>query len=394
MNPKLRASMLPQVAACPAYATETANDPNISHPRAICGTMIHEVAKLLALGNEPDTADLAARYNMPAKEIEFALSRMHFARAVVDHIKAGWTVLVEHPVMFDGVTGTLDLAMINPAGDFAIVYDWKTGFVEVGGPKDNAQIQLYSIALALTHGIGKVEAHIYSTEHWTDTAHAWEGDEIHAVAERLIEIIAAAREDRPEYRPGLCCEYCPARTRCKALHWEITPLAIGEWEEMPEDSPANIFRNFAAPEQAELLTRARLAIAVADKIIEAAKLHVLETGQPIPLGNGEEFGFRTQPGNRDVDPVTAWPVLEQHLGTDGIAECIKVSLSDAEEAAKARVRASGGKTRGAIGKAAKALVDDLTAAGAITRGPERKIFSVRPVAAGAIEAKQEEENAA
>ncbi len=168
------------------------------------------------------------------------------------------------------------------------------------------------------------------------------------------------------------------------MHRELSPILI---DYSAEPVP---FSGLSVIAQGSLVAKAKIAEKIAADVLEAAKLHVIETGRGIDLGDGREFNFKTTAGNREVDPVKAWPVLDQQLGVN-MVKCISVSLSDAEEEAKEQTRkAHNGKPpRGAIGQAAKGLTDALNDAGAISRKPDKKVFSIRAIAP-AIESTTEE----
>jgi hypothetical protein len=267
------------------------------------------------------------------------------------------------------VTGHPDVVM-RCEGKDTIIVDLKTGRVEVDGPDDNLQTDLYAMLVEGTEPKPGKTPSILTIIYQPWAAEAYQARHnphnhrsLHAVFDRFEAIINRIESSPNTYNVWKHCAFCPALRTC--------PAAAPAIRVSSEAAPVSLLD--ATPEQrAEVAAMVRVAKAWATQTDTALRKCVEETG-PIRVGN-EELGFVEK--EQDEVTITHEMLVYLHdLAGDGYIEALgssKSALTDlAVQVEQARYEAAGGisetRKRGWIGAAQKKIIADLREMGAIAK---------------------------
>lgn len=302
---------------------------------------------------EVGVEQLAAKHGLPASEIEDAMNRLAFIR----HFKhEDYEFISESQVEadFEGFTvkGHPDLMAVSRAGDKGWVWDWKTGRLEVDPISRNLQVISYAIALMQAYsGIEEFTLEIYYPRLGKPDKITLSAEELDKWRLTIREILLEASSDNPQYGVGEHCAFCDAFHQCRALNRAIAPIIT--------DAPTVRFSELAPEKKGEILILAKLAEKWVKDIIDQAKLTA-----PFPVGGGKEYRA-CEEEQRKIDPVKAWPVLNE-IGDD-FGDIIKLPVGKLEEWAVAKYE-EGFKEkpkRGYKAQVARDLMERLDSAGAL-----------------------------
>jgi hypothetical protein len=254
-----------------------------------------------------------------------------------------------------------------------VIPDYKSGRVEVDGPDDNLQTDLYALLVARAESVwSDILTVIYQP--WAEEAYRarttpHDQESLNMVWDRVVVITDRIESSPTTYNPGGHCAYCKALKRCPEMAPAIRMSA--------EAAPVSLFD--ATPEQrGEVAARVRMAEAWVTQIKAALRKFVETTGEPIRVGN-DELGFVASEEDKVIIDHEMLCLLHDLFGNRYI-EALKSSKSAlqdlAVQAEQARYEAAGGisetRKRGWIGAAQKKIIDDLRAMGAIVKKPVTK----------------------
>lgn len=367
-----RISSLPDAQMCRAAPTEQFKRVRSSGKPAALGSAGHKIVELLIAepDKRPDLQKIGFRYGLSAAEIEWMEDRMAF----IADLPEDWTIYVEHEVTLHAgrhrILGHLDLAIVNPEGDIADIYDWKFGFEDALPVEMNPQAIGYASAFIRDHPtIKAVRPHIYYPRLMKvdvlDDDGFWGRRFLAEMAEEIGSICDEVETPNPEYRPGLGCRYCSARAYCSALHGAVPALITGA-----KGHPVS-FKDLTPAQKAKAVPIRKAIGAMLDEFDAQAKIWIDE--QPdhsFDLGNGKVY--RRIDGSKK-DPVVRkiWPWLEPLLGTR-LPEAIEIGLGKlAEIAVEVNVPLVDGKRKGK-GKFLKEMWEKLLADGAFEEVPTKQ----------------------
>jgi hypothetical protein len=243
------------------------------------------------------------------------------------------------------ITGHADV--LSTWGGVVRVADWKTGRKD----SDYSQQALAYCALALLHH--RVLSEATCTLLWVRDGEAEQytmrRSELDAWLDSVIERVV--RWDGV-YRTGPHCTHCPRSATCEARRalvrrdlGDIQAADFGAIEALPAEQLVELLQK--ADHVATLARRARDAI----RELVRARGDVIANGRRLTIVQEERRALRT---------AEVWPVLEQHLETDGeMAEVLEVSVTALERVVAKK--AGRGKGAGAV----RTLRQELEAAGAV-----------------------------
>lgn len=336
----MRCSMLPIVSKCRGSARLNSYGSEASRK----GTAAHDAFRQKVVnGGRVDIESLRTRYGLSddeVKEIVYALNNITL------NIPDGSIVLADDTKIEDpisGLAGTPDLAIYKDK--VITVIDWKSGWGEVEDPKHNNQLIGYGI-LALhwatqmhDHEVAFVDLIVVQPRlNLVKTARvtpAW-------LIERRDDIVTIVREagDKDaEFTTGPWCASCFRSMSCPAFAGQVVDLAALV---PPKEAKKDV-----GPALSRLLPIAKAAATIARKVEDLAKVYVDQHGE-LDLGKGQKY-VKVIGTKKVIDPAVAIPILEKHLGPDGL-KAITASKSKIEGVARE-------KQRGLASEVIKALQD-------------------------------------
>lgn len=260
------------------------------------------------------------------------------------------------------LTGHMDLVSI--AGDVARIGDWKLGRVD---RNHEHQMRAYCALVLLTYP---------SLREATGTILWVRDQEIENYTVSRADAVAWAERVEREvvrwdgtYRPGGHCEHCPRSHECAAanarLRRDVAIIADKDLVSRVE----NELLAMPPDEVVALVEKARTVEKLAARVCAAVKAHVLEHGD-IVAENGRLTIETSEP--RKLDPLKAWPVLEDvGFADEDFAAVVKISVSKAEKV----IATKAGRGKGAA--AVRAFGDALAKAGAVSTETIEKLVQKR-----------------
>lgn len=374
----LRCSALPRAFLCPGSVREVDLRIESSGEPAQLGSAAHAVLDqvvtrdLTSLKDVTDLEEIAARFGVDLKDL----------RPLVWYGIEAWTSSLretmpsaqsEVPLGASGagfrLSGHADVIAVGDA--VAAVNDWKSGRVDAD---HSHQVKGYAWLIFCLHpAVMTVHASItwlrdQEIETYTITradADAW--------ADRLRRRVV--EWDGRTFHPGPACTYCPRSHDCPAIVASTRrDIAIlSEFDPANPDDLARVENGIAALAPADavaLLRRARAIETLAGRVKDMIRRRVQQDGS-LASGSGTELRLVATKGNREIDPIRAWPALHAAMSDDELATCITVSVGAVEDV----VAAKAGKGKGAGAK--RALAKALEDAGAISRTPGAQLREIR-----------------
>lgn len=220
----LSASSAHRWLACPPSAVAAEKYPEQDTEFTREGTLAHEVAELLAKGQEPELV-LGTGYvekNVTQEMIDCAIAY----RDYIDELKKtdDAVVLLEQRVDYSPWApegfGTCDCILIQD--ETLTIIDYKYGVGVAVSAEDNPQMKLYALGALNDFGIAldvtKVEMHIFQPRINNISRDELTVDELLAWAEKTVKPIAEkAAKGKGNYSAGSHCKFCPHAGRCRAL---------------------------------------------------------------------------------------------------------------------------------------------------------------------------------
>lgn len=263
------------------------------------------------------------------------------------------------------------------------VVDLKTGQADVTPPGDNLQLAALAAAAASWHGVTRARVGILAAGDgrtpWVTWAELGPLDllAVPVRMQRLRDDIVASRT-KPRYAVGRWCGTCAARLSCPTQTAMLRRLAAD-----PRSVAEDLAQGLVTPETAALAYQRFRAVKAALAQVETQLHAYAKEHGPIPVGDGRVWGPR-ESQRSVINPERAWLVLVEAFGVDGAREAMTLKTSKTAVSAVASSRAP----RGRKGAAAKSLLAQLEAAGAVTTKTvtefeEYMPQSVQPALAGA-----------
>lgn len=183
------------------------------------GTLAHEVAEIIARGDEPDTVS-----TMEAITREMIDCATEYRDYIQEHKTADTIVLLEQRVDFSPWVpegfGTCDCIMIRD--DTLTIIDYKYGQGVAVSAVDNPQMKLYALGALNDYGIAyeikTVEMHIFQPRIGNISCYSLTADELMSWAENVVKPIAQkAIKGKGGYCAGEWCKFCQHAGRCRQL---------------------------------------------------------------------------------------------------------------------------------------------------------------------------------
>lgn len=346
----LRCSSLPLIEKCPAAARAPSIKLVSGGDDARLGTAVHEALACHVRGWVPDLAEIAERREVEETKLEYLFNSgcrvwsqisVHFPEPKVEE-SLTWDILSGHPDVFTIV------------GNMARVFDFKSGFVD-----DSYRAQMLGYALLI------FKLHPEVDEVWVGVGRLREqtidGETITREQAEIWWDLLAENIKRESFNPNRWCGYCQRGHECEAKkNWLVMSHVVLR---LTENISHDVTREVK-------IGRLFDAIKALEPFIERAKelvrAEVELLGGRVPLGDGRELAFREEE-RKTIDFLAAEPVLCEVLSAEAVARCVKVSKTALEHEIKLTAPYRG------KGKAVKAVMDQLEAAGAITTEYQRKL---------------------
>ena len=212
----LSASSAHRWLACPssAVASEAYPDQDTEFTRE--GTQAHEVAEIIARGQEPEF--------VPDSQ-EMVECARGYAEYIQEQTKSrDAVVLLEQRVDFSPWVpegfGTCDCIIIQ--GDTLTIIDYKYGQGVAVSAEGNPQMKLYALGALNDYGfaydVAKVEMHIYQPRINNISVDGLTVDELLEWADQIVKPTAQkAAKGKGGYCAGEHCRFCPHAGRCREL---------------------------------------------------------------------------------------------------------------------------------------------------------------------------------
>jgi hypothetical protein len=355
----LRCSSLPLAFRCPGSVRRGVVPINASNDAADVGTAGHEGNAALVRTGRVDwdgVPALAKKHDVDEKELRvlLALSSKLWEQVGPSFPNAEAEVALKHQIGSVVLTGHTDVMALS--GTTLRVADWKMGRLD-----SNYREQLLgycALGLFKTPEARDAEAGVlwvrdqeYEPYTMTRAGHY----------EWIARLEAEVVNWDGVYRPGSHCQYCPRSHECHAANAQARrDMAIIMDRDLPghlEDAPTLQEMIRREPEKVvRLVELARTAEKQAKRALEAIKAEVLRSGDIV--ADGKRITIQTKE-ERELDVMKAFPVLQEELTDEEMAEVITLHVSKAEDI----VAKKAGKGNGAAAK--RTLVAKLNEAEAI-----------------------------
>lgn len=351
----IRCSAIPRLLVCPSSHADGWRLDEPSEPGQ-AGSAVHLALADLVAGREPDLASCAARYGADADEVErlYAYGRRAWAQ-LAPQLPSGAALRSEVALAHPLWRGTADIAAHD--GERALILDWKSGRVR---RDHSAQVAAYAGALAHEYG-WPTSGHITVALVWLQAGELEVVEvrpaDVEALEARVTDAITRCGKD---YAPGEACAYCPRVGDChpRAAWMRTSALALAD------APPAEL-----TPQLLGRLHPQAKALRKALDAYDAALRSALQAG-PIDLADGSRLELVERQIER-LRPREAWPLLEDAIGLDALAEVVTISKTAALDA----VGKAAGKGNGARAKGA--MIEKLRAAGALATETQTRVEVTR-----------------
>lgn len=220
--PVLRASATTRWLNCTWFSAHEWPEQE-SSDAAARGTRIHTgIAKHFV----PSTEGEASRN---AEEQALVAVGIQYAQQLQENLSSSWTPYYEHKMEYAGsdtISGTADFILVNPAKDYAVLVDWKTG-QRHGGYED--QMRTYAWLLSLQFPtVSTVDVRIVYLASGEEDRMVIHKEDIRQHAVRIMGAASDRSELEPAATPGHWCQWCPGSVSCPknaALEVAVTQAA-------------------------------------------------------------------------------------------------------------------------------------------------------------------------
>jgi hypothetical protein len=343
--PVLRASATKRWLNCTWFSAQAWPE-SPSGPEAQAGTRVHNgIARACGVAVDGDG---------PRDDRERALVTMG-----CDYLKAmevefpGWTRSVELTLEWSSITGEdevvghADVLLVSPAGDEAVVIDWKTGRMHDGYDE---QLATYAwLARFNNPGVKRVTVILAFLAENTEVRRILDAESLQQHSAAMGQAISRRSEEQPTPTPGAWCQWCPAALGCPKNDVVATALALGG-----PGGKVDVKRLSAAVTTDVEAAQAHAFVAYATEaiaLIEAnLKAYVREHGA-ISTAEGQRYA----PSKQTRRTVDVTPECVDVLRKHGVEHVVEPTTT------WAAVKKAAGKDKS---KAAQ-LEQDLIAAGAL-----------------------------
>ncbi len=364
----LRASSMPLAFRCPASIRRGSLLINSSNEAADNGTAAHEVLRALPRTNRIDwdaIPEVASRNGADPDETRMLCA---MGAKLWNQVSASFAdAMTEVDLKIEiapGVTltGHADLLAISQTS--MRVGDWKTGRKDTD---HSHQFKAYA-AMALLSSTDITE--VTGTGLWVRDGEIENYTLDRAGAQAWVDSLVAHVIDWDNvYRPGKHCGFCPRNFECEAsnalIRRDVAAISDRSLLARVECELATM----APSEIVEVLRKADLVVHFAARVRDAVRAHVEEHGDIV--SDGVRLTVTEQCG-RELDPLKAWPILEQlEFADEDLARVMKLKISEIEEVI--RERAPRGEKKHAVLK----LGQLLEASGAVTKTTTKRLTEKR-----------------
>lgn len=356
----IRCSSLPMLFRCPGSQDAESMLIESYNAASDLGTAAHDGMRSIVTGAAIDLDLLALRHGVDSDELGKLLWFGHQAWTELQSsfYDAETEVTVEYEAPTFTLVGHVDLLHID--GTTARFLDWKSGRKEE--TDYYAQLAGYAACLILGHGAKKVSASVVWLRSQMIETYTFTAQDVTAFTDRLRYAIGSP--DR--YRHGEHCGHCVRSHSCPALianaHRDIAIFGGFDIE--------NGINGASAETVVDLRRRLKVLEKFADSMESAIRRRVMSDG-PLDSGDGYALSLVEENGKREIDALKAWPILQEHLSDEEIADCVTVSAKQVDD----RVAQKAGRGNGKAAKEALRL--QLEEAGAVVQTKIVKLKEVR-----------------
>lgn len=197
--------------------------------------------------------------------------------------------------------------------------------------KDPIQLEAQAIAASRVLGVDEVEAaYGYAQDDGSviPERYRFSALDLDLVRDKLRDIkrkvkrvhLVVAEGRTPDLNEGEHCTYCPARKKCPAKLALVTAAAKAAL-----DVPTVQVRDLSRAQLTEVVKPLRRYQAVIEAVLDEVKAIVLESGEPLELGDG--MVFAVQQGRETIDGKVALSVLKAEFGEDAASKASKPSVT-------------------------------------------------------------------
>jgi len=342
----IRTSSLPRLALCPGSFAASQGLESKKTAESESGDRVHLALQSHYLGVEFDESRLTDRESMVfrwfRKEADALIEKHGGASSVLPEYVLGNPIPGTDIIL----TGHVDLVVICEDG-IILIFDWKSGFLEVPPAKNNLQLVGYCWGVAETIretgevGFKQIHSYLFSSGSEKAFTGARFSKEHLAQSGEYIRKVAmdCMAEDAPRCPGNEQCRYCPAKCtdRCPESRDWVRQAAVGmelmktEEPRLPADKQ-EVVRVFKAIKQVESFGR---------KFMSMLKTEVVENPE------AWEGMFELEPGNTvrslaDVQSVYNIVVGDHGLvDTDTFLRVVALPIGDLEALLKDPLKDAG-----------------------------------------------------
>src|ERR1700744_544892 len=354
----LRTSALPLAFRCPAAIRRGEILINASHEAADAGTATHEVLRTLPTTNKIEwdsIPEIAHTYGADVDE-----TRMLSAMGVKlwNHVSASFRgAMTEVPMSIEvapGVTLTGHADLLALSQTSRRVGDWKTG------RKDRDHMHQFKgyAAMAMKAGDGVNE--VTTTGLWIRDQeienYTMNRSEVDRWIDSLVETVI---NWDGVYHPGTHCAHCPRSHECEAVNAMVRRDMAAVADKSITARLECEIESMSAEEIISAFHKIELVLAYAKRARDAIKSHAEKHGD---IASGKVRLTVVQETKRELDPLAAWPILEELGFKDAdLARVIKLRISEIEEVIRERT------PKGDKSKAVKQLGELFDPKGAVIK---------------------------
>jgi hypothetical protein len=168
-----------------------------------------------------------------------------------------------------------------------------------------------------------------------------------------------------KYHEGPHCAFCPRRASCPA----VTAMVRADVA-MFSDGKTFELSTCTGPELCGHFRKIKMLQRFLEAAERNARMEISHRGE-VDDGEGGLIHMVPTKGNREINPLLAWPILTARLSDDEMAGVVDIGVGKMESAIKAKAP----KGKGAA--AVRELSEALEAAGAVSREPGFKLTDER-----------------
>jgi hypothetical protein len=255
-------------------------------------------------------------------------------------------------------TGHVDV--VSVVGSEIRILDWKSGFKD--SDYREQMCGYCALSLLMYPEIERATATIV----WLRTGEIERYTMTRADLPRWEADVSEALERTED--PGPHCDYCQRSHECHARNAMVRRDVATVLDMGTEEAAASV-AILPPAEIVQLLSKAKMVAACADRIKDAIKAHVETVGEVV--GDGKRLALVSE-NRRSLDPLKTWPILTASGFEDAdFAACVKISASSVDDITAKRAGRGNGK------RAIAALRERLESAGAVSIATIQKLTEKR-----------------